>query len=173
MSADTEYWYDVFWRLHDDDLRQHANSGDRQEHIAEKLGITTKQLRLRISKLGVKWTRGRPKIAGSKPRQRKPKSTPTLTPTPEPEPELKPTPTLKPKPKRKRESVIETQEPKRVWDFPGSRKCVFPFGDPGGEGFRFCTADVVEGRSYCLSHLRLCYTNTLKKRAEVVDVAAD
>jgi len=157
MSDD--YWRDAFWRKHDDELREYATAGITQECAADKLGISKVFVKSQCKRLKISWVRGdsaKPKQPRKKP---KPKEPETVKPTP--------------KPKRKREpSRIEIEERKRVWDFPDSGRCVFPMGDPGADGFRFCAEDATG--SYCDEHRRLCYYHSPLKKAGVgSDVAGD
>jgi len=158
-----DYWRDAFWRKHDNELREYANAGITQDIAADKLGISKVFVKSQCKRLKIKWVRGDSAKPKRKPSKPKPKEPETVKP--------------KPTPKRKRErepSQIEIEERKRIWDFPDSGRCVFPMGDPGADGFRFCAEDAIEGRSYCDEHRRLCYYHgSVKKAGAVGDVAGD
>lgn len=43
------------------------------------------------------------------------------------------------------------------------RTCQWPQGEPGTEGFRFCAAPTVPGRSYCLTHCATAYARPAQR----------
>ncbi len=45
---------------------------------------------------------------------------------------------------------------------PGSSACAWPIGDPGDEGFHFCTEDPEPGRPYCDAHCDQAYISREK-----------
>ena len=65
-------------------------------------------------------------------------------------------------PKAPQSRKVPPRRPPRVWDFPPAGHCVFPFGEPKAEGFRFCAEAVgVEDRAYCRSHHALTHVKSL------------
>jgi GcrA cell cycle regulator len=46
----------------------------------------------------------------------------------------------------------------------GHGKCRWPLNDPGGEDFRFCGGQPVEGLPYCLGHARMAYRPAGRQR---------
>ena len=54
-----------------------------------------------------------------------------------------------------------------------AKGCRWPLGDPKDAGFRFCDAEVVQGRQYCGEHCRAAgMADTPKPLAKVGRVAA-
>ncbi len=39
-------------------------------------------------------------------------------------------------------------------------KCLWPYGDPKNNDFKFCGETVVSGKPYCLKHCELAYNNS-------------
>ena len=49
----------------------------------------------------------------------------------------------------------------------GSQKsCCWPIGEPGTAGFRFCSAEAVMGKPYCLEHASLAYVKARDRRED-------
>ena len=55
-----------------------------------------------------------------------------------------------------------------VRPFPRSsaRSCCWPIGEPGTEGFRFCTAEAMAPKPYCPEHSALAYVRVRDRRED-------
>lgn len=56
-----------------------------------------------------------------------------------------------------------------VRPFPRSthaRACCWPIGEPGTEGFRFCTAEAMAPKPYCAEHAALAYVRVRDRRED-------
>ena len=49
---------------------------------------------------------------------------------------------------------------------PGHRQCKWPIGDPGEEGFHFCSSRAKPGRPYCVEHCRVAYKPPERRRQD-------
>ena len=58
--------------------------------------------------------------------------------------------------------------PPVVRPFPRSsaRTCCWPIGEPGTEGFRFCTAEAMSPKPYCAEHAALAYVRVKDRRED-------
>ncbi len=58
--------------------------------------------------------------------------------------------------------------PSVVRPFPrgGARSCCWPIGEPGTEGFRFCTAEAMSPKPYCPEHAALAYVRVKDRRED-------
>jgi GcrA cell cycle regulator len=44
--------------------------------------------------------------------------------------------------------------------------CCWPLGEPGTASFRFCSADSVPGKPYCVDHAQLAYVRVRDHRED-------
>jgi GcrA cell cycle regulator len=49
---------------------------------------------------------------------------------------------------------------------PSARTCCWPIGEPGTESFRFCTAEALAAKPYCLEHAQVAYVRVKDKRED-------
>jgi GcrA cell cycle regulator len=59
--------------------------------------------------------------------------------------------------------------PAVVRPFPrmgAARACCWPIGEPGQPGFRFCTAEAITGKPYCLEHAAVAYVKARDRRED-------
>jgi len=58
--------------------------------------------------------------------------------------------------------------PAVVRPFPrsGARTCCWPIGEPGTPEFRFCTADAMAPKPYCLEHAAIAYVKARDRRED-------
>ncbi|MFL1463115.1 GcrA family cell cycle regulator [Roseococcus sp. DSY-14] len=58
--------------------------------------------------------------------------------------------------------------PAVVRPFPraSARSCCWPIGEPGTEGFRFCTAEAMAPKPYCAEHAALAYVRVKDRRED-------
>ena len=47
-----------------------------------------------------------------------------------------------------------------------ARSCCWPIGEPGTEGFRFCTAEAMAPKPYCAEHAALAYVRVKDRRED-------
>lgn len=48
----------------------------------------------------------------------------------------------------------------------GVKACCWPIGEPGTEGFRFCTAEAMSPKPYCPEHAALAYVRVKDRRED-------
>lgn len=57
--------------------------------------------------------------------------------------------------------------PRPVFTRAGSQKsCCWPIGEPGTSAFRFCSAEAIMGKPYCLEHAQLAYVKARDRRED-------
>ncbi|MBY0336958.1 MAG: GcrA family cell cycle regulator [Acetobacteraceae bacterium] len=47
-----------------------------------------------------------------------------------------------------------------------ARSCCWPIGEPGTEGFRFCSAEAMPSKPYCLEHASVAYVRVKDRRED-------
>jgi GcrA cell cycle regulator len=71
-------------------------------------------------------------------------------------------------------ALVETRAapapaPVVVRSFPrlgAARSCCWPIGEPGTQGFRFCSAEASQGKPYCAEHAAVAYVKTRDRRED-------
>jgi GcrA cell cycle regulator len=84
-----------------------------------------------------------------------------------PTPATKPRPVPKPRPiplQAMAAKPAQTPAPAPVSIFRRSAECVWPIGEPGRSGFRYCAKSTVPGKPYCDVHCRKAYVQALPIR---------
>ena len=65
--------------------------------------------------------------------------------------------------------VLRVTPPAVVRPFPrvvAARTCCWPIGEPGTSGFRFCTAEAMGGKPYCVEHASVAYVKARDRRED-------
>lgn len=94
---------------------------------------------------------------------------PRPLPAPAPMQRLAPAPVPRPMPAAAPQPVAAAPV---VRSFPaarprlGARTCCWPIGEPGTSGFRFCGAEPMAGKPYCMEHAALAYVKPRDRRED-------